>query len=87
MKLFDLSVVTPERVIYQGKAVSMVVPAGLGSMGVLADHMPLISTMSPGAIAVQPPDHEGKFIFHSLGKGFLEIAHNKVTVILEAIGH
>lgn len=87
MKLFDVAIVTAEKMVYQGKAVSVTVPGGLGNMGILADHMPLISTITPGVIAVQPPDHDGKIVFRVKGKGFLQIARKKVTVILDGIEH
>jgi F-type H+-transporting ATPase subunit epsilon len=83
MNTFDLLIVTYGKVIYQGKALSLVVPAGLGSMGVLCGHMPLISTVSKGILSVTPPNYEGKINFPSKGGGFLQIKQNKVTVILD----
>jgi len=85
MKLFDLTVMTAQKQLYHGKALSLIVPAALGSMGILADHMPLISTLKTGTVSITPPDYTGKIIFTSLGGGFIQIRQNKVTVILDSV--
>jgi len=85
MKQFDLSVMTANKTVYRGKAVSLVVPGGLGSMGILADHTSIISTVQPGTIAITPPDHDGKIIINVKGGGFVQVKQNKVMVIIDSL--
>ena len=83
-KNFHLNILTSEKNIYAGSAVSLTVPGEAGYLGVLADHAPLVTTLMPGKISFK--DEAGKqTILESQGKGFLEVFKNEVTVILLAI--
>jgi F-type H+-transporting ATPase subunit epsilon len=80
-KSFNLSIITPDKIAYEGKAVSLVVPAALGYLGVLADHRPLVSNIVNGKITLT--EGSGKMLtFHCKSKGFLEVLKNNVTIIL-----
>jgi len=80
---FRLTVVTPEKVFFDGQVRSLVAPGGGGSFGVLANHAPLISTLLPGRLVLTPP--EGKKQFLSIGSGFLDVLNNEVTLVTENI--
>jgi F-type H+-transporting ATPase subunit epsilon len=80
---FHVDIITPEKVVYRDEILSLVVPAELGYLGVLANHAPLIAHLVKGKIILR--DNQGKTeIFHSEGNGFIEVLKNKVTLILEA---
>ena len=80
-KLFDLTIVTPDEVLYEGKASSLVAPCALGYLGVLGDHAPLIANMKSGKITLK--EASGKSIlFNSASNGFLQVLKNNVTIIL-----
>jgi F-type H+-transporting ATPase subunit epsilon len=76
---FDL--VSPERLLLSEEAVMVTVPGSEGDFGVLAGHMPLISTLRPGVIDVQGGT-EGDTRFFVLG-GFAEVNPEKITVLAE----
>jgi F-type H+-transporting ATPase subunit epsilon len=76
---FDL--VSPERLLLSEEAVMVTVPGSEGEFGVLAGHMPLISTLRPGVIDVQGGT-EGDMRFFVLG-GFAEVNPEKITVLAE----
>lgn len=80
-KEFNLTILAPENVIYEGKAVSLIVPSELGFMGVLADHAPLIANLRGGRITVKKDSGERE-IFESGGNGFIEVLKNNVTVLV-----
>ena len=80
-KIFDLSIVTQEKTLYQGKAVSLVVPAALGYLGVLAAHAPLVANLKSGKIIVREGSG-GTIVLSCDNKGFVEVLNNKVSVIL-----
>ena len=80
-KLFDLTIITPDEIVYEGKALSLVAPCALGYLGVLGDHAPLIANMKAGKITLK--EESGKSIaFDSASNGFLQVLKNNVTIIL-----
>jgi len=76
---FDL--VSPERLLLSEEAEMVTIPGTEGDMGVMAGHMPLISTLRPGLIDVKGGT-EGDIRFYVLG-GFAEITGTKMTVLAE----
>ena len=76
---FDL--VSPERLLLSEEAEMVTIPGTEGDMGVMAGHMPLISTLRPGLIDVKGGS-EGDIRFYVLG-GFAEITGTKMTVLAE----
>lgn len=85
MKSFSVSILTEEKAVYSGEVVSLIVPAALGYLGVLADHAPLFACLTAGKIIVRENETAQPAIFQSQGKGFLEVLKNKVTLILDAV--
>jgi F-type H+-transporting ATPase subunit epsilon len=76
---FDL--VSPERLLLSTEAEMVTVPGTEGDMGVMAGHMPLISTLRPGVIAVSG-GAESDRRFYVMG-GFAEVNPGKLTVLAE----
>jgi F-type H+-transporting ATPase subunit epsilon len=76
---FDL--VSPERLLLSEEAEMVTVPGTEGDMGVMAGHMPLISTLRPGVIDVKGGTN-GDERFYVIG-GFVEISPSKLTVLAE----
>jgi F-type H+-transporting ATPase subunit epsilon len=71
---FDL--VSPERLLLSEQADMVTVPGSDGYFGVLAGHMPLISTLRPGMIDVKGGD-KGDAKYFILG-GFAEVTTRKL---------
>src|SRR5437762_9255190 len=76
---FDL--VSPERLLLSEEADMVTVPGTDGYFGVLAGHMPLITTLKPGIIDVTGGTR-GDRRFFVLG-GFAEVTTTKITVLAE----
>jgi F-type H+-transporting ATPase subunit epsilon len=70
-KAFDFELVSPERILFQGKADMVVLPAVTGAMGVLANHAPTVVALSTGIIDVYNNDHITHRLF--VGGGFANI--------------
>lgn len=83
-KLFHVKILTPEKKIFEGEVVSLVVPAELGYLGVLADHAALAANLVPGKIIYRNNQASGAVINNS-GKGILEAAENKAIILLDTI--
>lgn len=82
-KIFDLTLITPDKTLYEGRVESLVAPAALGYLGVLANHAPLVASLTEGKIIIRPQAGES-IIFYSKGKGFLQVLKNKVIMILDS---
>lgn len=81
MKAFQLTIISPEKSIYKGRAVSLIAPAYLGYLGVLADHAPLIAGLQKGKIIFREEQGEQR-VFSCDDKGYLEVLKNNVTILL-----
>lgn len=81
-KTFHLTVITPDRIFFDGPVRSIVAPGGDGSLGVLVDHAPLITTLQPGRLSITSA--EGKVQFFLIGPGFLDILKNEVVLLTES---
>ena len=82
-KTFNLSIVAPDKLLAERKAVSLVVPSELGYMGILANHAPLVANLVRGKITLKDDSGLTKE-FSSAGKGFIEVLNNEVVVILRS---
>ena len=84
-KAFSVSIIAPDRTVYEGKALSLIAPSRLGYLGILADHAPLISTLADGKITITE-DSCNKQVFNTKGGGVLDVLKNNVTLLLSS-GH
>ncbi|HSM96865.1 MAG TPA: F0F1 ATP synthase subunit epsilon [Rhizomicrobium sp.] len=75
---FDL--VSPERLLLTEEADMVTVPGAEGYMGVMAGHMPLVSTLRAGMIDVQKDGQDRRFFIRG---GFTEINPEKIVVLAE----
>ncbi len=82
-KTFHLTVIIPDRVFFEGSVRSIVAPGGAGSLGVLVDHAPLITTLQPGRLSITSA--EGKSQSFLIGAGFLDILRNEVVLLTDSV--
>jgi F-type H+-transporting ATPase subunit epsilon len=75
-----VSVISPERTVFEGQADMVVAPAWDGEIGILRGHAPLVILLGDGELRVQGPGGEQRF--HVAG-GFMQVAENVVTVLSE----
>jgi F-type H+-transporting ATPase subunit epsilon len=75
-KLLEVLVATTDRVLYEGKAASVILPGEHGVFEVLAYHKAIISRLLPGKIFV-----DGSAL--QIRRGVMKAAMNKVTVMVE----
>jgi len=77
-----LEVVTPERVVYSGE-VKMVIARGVvGDLGILPNHMPLVTPLKIAPVRVKTEGDKETQI--AVSGGFMEVRGDKVTVLAEA---
>jgi F-type H+-transporting ATPase subunit epsilon len=82
MRLFQLDIVTPDRVVMSEPVRSMVAPGSEGSFGVLAGHAPMVSELTIGQLRYLP--ESGPEEIMAVSGGFLEVGGGQVTVLADA---
>jgi len=75
--MFDAVIYTPEKLLFQGKASSIVFPGEQGTFEVLPYHKPLVTRLVGGSIVI---DSEKVFAIRC---GIVGISRNKATVVVE----
>ena len=80
---FDLKIVTPDGVAFQGKAISVVAPGALGYLGVLKNHAPLVTSLEMGNLTYK--DESGSVHGFIIEGGFLEVRNNRVLVLTDQL--
>ena len=75
-----VSVISPERTIFEGEADQVIVPAWDGQLGVLRGHAPMLVLLGEGEMRISGGGGEQRF--HVSG-GFLQVADDVVTVLSE----
>ena len=83
-KAFQLEILTPRKRVFRGEVCSLIVPAALGYLGVLSNHAPLISTLTPGKVTFRDADGHTRTI-QSFAEGLLEVYRNRATVLADEI--
>jgi F-type H+-transporting ATPase subunit epsilon len=74
----QLEIVTPEATVYS-EAVDMVTLPGVeGQMGVLPQHVRLMTQMVPGELIVRKDGHED---YLAVGEGLVEITNDHVSIV------
>ncbi len=75
-----VSVVSPERVLFEGDAASVIVPAYDGLLGILPRHAPLLALLGKGTLKVRAARGEQRF---TVAGGFVQVRDNVVRVVAE----
>lgn len=79
-KKIQFSLVTPEKQVFEGKVTSIIVPGANGSLGILPDHIPIVSQLGVGIIKIGTD--EGPKYF-GVQRGYMEFLYNKANILTE----
>ncbi|TDS10326.1 ATP synthase F1 subunit epsilon [Sphingobacterium paludis] len=78
----NLTIITPDKLAYEGQVTAVTVPGSAGSFQILKDHAPIVSTLEDGKVIIQAND--GQIILVIKG-GVVEAKDNNITVLAEGI--
>lgn len=78
-EFFNLIVVSPDDISFEGKATRLMAPGNLQELAILPDHTPLMAQLSPGDLVITTDAGEQKTI--AIESGILRVRTNRVTVI------
>ena len=80
---FKIEIVNPEKSFLSKEDVTeVVVPAFEGEMGILKDHISIISFLKPGIITIQTKSGEEKYYVED---GIVEFKNNNLSVLTSSI--
>jgi F-type H+-transporting ATPase subunit epsilon len=73
-----LEIVTPEATVYSQDVDMVTLPAVSGQMGVLPQHVRLMTQMVPGEMIVCKDGHDD---FLAVGEGLVEVTNERVSIV------
>ena len=84
MANYQLTVISPQGKIFENKIEFLTAPAAEGSIGILANHAPMVALLGQGPLKIKESDtQEKKFIINS---GVLEVnEQHQVLVLVDQI--
>ena len=74
---FSIEIISPDKSILKMETSEVVIPSFEGEMGILKDHIPLITFLRPGLINIKA-DNEKKFFVE---EGTVEFSNNNLLVL------
>ena len=77
-----LTIITPDKLAYEGEVTSVTVPGSAGSFEILKDHAAIVSTLEDGKVIIRQGKSEE--VLYLIG-GVVEVIDNKITVLAEGI--
>ena len=81
---FELSILTPEKSVFEGAVEYVQVPGLAGYLGVLANHAALVTGLADGTLTVRKAG--GEEVRWSVSGGFFEVSGNRATVLADSVG-
>lgn len=78
--MLKVSVISPERTLYEGAASQVVAPAYDGEVGILPGHAPMMTLLGKGTLRLD--SSVGELHFEVEG-GFLQVVDDAVRVVTE----
>lgn len=79
--LFDLKIITPDRVFYSGKARFLELNTVEGGIGIYKNHIPMTTVLEPGIATIT--EEGGNKKEAALHTGFMEILGDRITILAE----
>ena len=74
---YTVEIITPEETILKSETSEVTIPSFEGQMGILKDHIPLITFLRPGIISIQNQEKKRYLI----DEGTVEFANNKLLIL------
>ena len=74
---FTVEIITPDKSILNSEANEVTIPSYEGQMGILKDHIPLITFLRPGVILIQNQNEKKYFV----EEGTVEFSNNNLLIL------
>ena len=78
----EVNLVAPDKIVFSAKDISIVsVPGIEGNMGIMDEHVPIITFLRPGIIKVEGNEKNNFFII----SGVIDFKNNKLNILSDSI--
>ena len=74
---FTVEIVTPDKSIFNSEANEVTIPSYEGQMGILKDHIPLITFLRPGVIIIKGQEEKKYYV----EEGTIEFSNNNLLIL------
>jgi len=81
-KTFHVDIVSAEESVYSGEATMLIAPGEGGELGILPEHVPLLTRIKPGVIRIQAGEGVEEEVIYVSG-GMMEVQPDVVTVLAD----
>jgi F-type H+-transporting ATPase subunit epsilon len=76
-----VSIITPEKSLYKGEAISVTVPSQMGPFTMLEHHAAIVAILEKGKVTITEPNGEQQEF--DIKGGFCEQHHNEIIICAE----
>jgi F-type H+-transporting ATPase subunit epsilon len=80
-KAYPLEIVTLKRTVFSDDVECVTVPGGLGYLGILAGHAPLLTNVEIGGVSIKLEG--GSQVEMAVGEGFLVVTPKSTTLLVD----
>ncbi len=80
-KTLQVEIVSAERQVYSGVADMVIAPGESGELGILPEHVPLLTRVKPGTVRIQKSGVEEEILYVS--GGMMEVQPDRVTILAD----
>ena len=80
-KTLKVDIVSAEQQIFSGDAEMVIAPGEAGELGILPEHMPLLTRIKPGTVRIRQAGAEEEVIYVS--GGMMEVQPDRVTILAD----
>ena len=80
--MLKVELVSPEKKVWSGEAVSVSARTLEGDLGILTDDAPLLGVLVDGKVVIKGTD--GSVSEFNVNGGFLSVSNNRVSILAEA---
>ncbi|MBA5851492.1 F0F1 ATP synthase subunit epsilon [Clostridium sp. cel8] len=81
LEVLKLTILTPERNFYSGEVVEVLTESVEGSIAILPNHMPLVTTLRPTDTVITQKD--GKKLMAFTSTGILQVKNNELKILCD----
>jgi len=74
---FFIEIISPEKTILKSETSEVIIPSFEGQMGILKDHIPLITFLRPGIILIKDQERKKYYV----EEGIVEFSNNKLLIL------
>lgn len=81
-RAFQVKVISPDRIFYEGEAEMLELTTTEGQIGIYKNHVPMTYMIEPGVLRITEAEDVKVAALHS---GFIQILQDRITVLAETV--